>query len=445
MQHSSPIFIDGTTSTSHFLKDESSNDLSPLVCFDNRRARSLGLIPNGKFFYDLKVLLDHQGDLSDLCKKKNVGCADLVSLQKRLKAFLTAAQGAQLSDFEDKIDEVVPLSFQVELLSCRLEKMRALFSLTTHDELAQYEDFFESILNASLVESSGIAIRRDFVEQCVKNCSGEPHERVFMKHMLLCTPANEWLATTKINPRGTRTWRMSTEGGLKCMQIPHGICRQAIASRWLGGKIMTVDFNAADYRCIISAVDDPAMNSVYAGSRDFHSTTCLHLGEDVEKMRDVVKKVTYSVMYGSSFESLVRSARIPVDQLRRLFDRMNVLFAPVSAFRERLFAQAKSDGFVATPLGLKTRLEPGDHTGQVLGLFGQTFSSQKLFQAIDISLKTLAHGQRKSKLIFTVHDELVFDVHPAELDLQDELPREIEDSTKFVVKKKIGENYDEAT
>jgi len=52
---------------------------------------------------------------------------------------------------------------------------------------------------------------------------------------------------------------------------------------------------------------------------------------------------------------------------------------------------------------------------------------------------------RQSRIIFTVHDEIVLDLHPDERELLKNLADAMEVATGFVVKEKEGKSYGEAT
>lgn len=98
-----------------------------------------------------------------------------------------------------------------------------------------------------------------------------------------------------------------------------------------------------------------------------------------------------------------------VQQVKQVMDRK---LRPIADFRRKLAVQARVDGFVMLPSGRKIPVAGDDHDGKIIGLYAQGFSSWVFEQAL---VRVVAYlREKRSKVIFTVHDELDIDMHPEE-------------------------------
>lgn len=104
------------------------------------------------------------------------------------------------------------------------------------------------------------------------------------------------------------------------------------------------------------------------------------------------------------------------------------------------------DGFVELPNGRKIAVPKDAHPGMVLGLYAQSFSSFVFENALQAAARTM-EGMR-SKIIFTVHDELVVDMdhkeHTKDVDIMSSMEHAV-NGYVFKVSIKKGKNYGDAT
>ena len=412
-----------------------------VVCFDARKAFSLGLSKD-RFCYDIKLLYKHDGELSKLVKSKKLNCSqEFFERESVFSAHTRAISEAKMDIQHNSLKDLVPDSVRVPYLRTRMKAISELWYKLTDKDIENYEKMVWPVfLNLLKVEDSKIAIDENFIDQTLKNGCDEVHVRKFLEHTKSLTV--DGFTKTKINPVGSRTWRYRVESGFNCMAIPHGLPRKAVVSRFNDGRIVTLDFNAIDYRCLIKAVNDATLNSIYEGQSDFHSVTAAFL-QDIEDARNVAKKTTYASIYGGSVESLMKLTLLPREKMVSNLRILDEKFRSISEFRKHLAAESRKNGFLITPGGHKVEVFNDDHDGKIIGLFAQTYSSSILNKALDIALSILADC--RSKIIFTVHDEIVIDCHPQELHLMNIVIEEVLKQTGFLMKRKEGKNYDEAT
>lgn len=415
------------------------------VCFDVRKALKLfPALQDHPIVYDVKMLCGHDGELSRLVKTSEIPSKEeYLGLERRFSASTRAISGAKMDVDEIPLRDLVPAEIRGPYMWARVKAIREIFGSLSEEKLEEYrERVWPTFRVVSEVESAGVKIDVLYVESMLKRNDLAVHETKFLRHILGNT--KDGFARTKINPVGTRTWRLGVDGGLNCMAIPHGVCRRAVVSRFEGGSILTLDFNAIDYRCIVTAVDDPDLNAFYLGKRDFHWETAKLFGDPDAKLREQTKKMTYPLIYGGSMDTLQKHTGLPLAELVRRLATLRRHFQGIIVFGEELATVAQQAGFVVTPGGYRVVVSREDHVGKVIGLYAQTYSSSVFMRALKDVLSFLRG--KKSRVVFTVHDEIVVDVHPdEEVDLPGSLQSEMEASTGFVVKRKTGRSYGECT
>lgn len=422
--------------------------ITKFICFDVRNVLQIGS-PGDQVALDVKMLYEHDGSLSSLVKSRRPACKEqFLAAEKIFSAHTRALSGAKVAVDDVPLARLVPEDVLNNYMNLRVTAISELFLNLDYDKIKHFEDsVWPVFIDILKIEQSRIKLDEKYIDSMLKRNDLVQHEAAFFRSAkgLL----KDGFVRTKISPVGSKTARFRSEGGFHAQGIPHGVCRKSVVSRFDGGTIATLDFNAIDYRSLVSIVDDKRLNAMYGKSRDFHTVTARLFTDDVTpELRDLTKKITYSDIYGSSHESLQKQTLLPMVKLVEMLDILSPVFEPITAFRKKLAEQARRDGFVITPGGLRVEVGKDDHDGKIVGLFAQTHSSYMFNKAIHVALPMLETYNgvgAKSRLIFTVHDELVFDMHPDEHGLIEMIQVAIEYITGFVVKIKEGRTYSDAT
>lgn len=245
---------------------------------------------------------------------------------------------------------------------------------------------------------------------------------------------------------GGKTRRIGHKAGsFNTMNIPHGEKRARVTSRFENGSVVSFDFNAIDYRCIVAAV--PKLREIYAGCDDFHNRTVeLLTGKSVvtNDMRDVFKSLTYVYFYGGSVESCQKTTGLSRQNVELLLSLFKSKLSGVEELRDAFWNGSMPE----LPSDMeRPEIELAEHAGARLAYFAQTCSSHAFKVAVVALCERLAESYAKSKLMFTVHDEVLVDCHPDELWLMHVLRTTMENAasecfgTKFAVKMKVGRSY----
>lgn len=392
--------------------------------------------------YDVKVMYEWSSDLPSLVRKvEPAGMGEFLDLDRRCTAYMTAAQEGRVDpEIVKRSRLLIPDDLFWKYAHARHTMAAKLFALKGEVERKAYEKTtYPNLRMIREIEKNGIHIDTKLLQEFLRKKDLAVHERAFMQGTSDRLQEGD-LVFSKITPVGTRTGRFGVESGFPAMAVPHGVCREVITSRFSGGSITTLDFNAIDYRCIVESLGNNGLREFYRGERDFHARTASYIEAD----RDVTKKVTYTHLYGGSKKTLLKQTLLSEEKIDNMLFRLDGLFQSISSAREKMAKAARECGYVFTPSGEKVEVLKDDHDGKVIGLYAQRYSSEVFSRALGLTLDHIRRIQATSRVIFTVHDEIVIDQNGIGT-LCESIAKEIEEKTGFVVKLTRGKNYAEAT
>lgn len=392
-----------------------------------------------QIIYDMKSIYGGEEKLASLVAKKlGERGKEFLALDRTIEAYRRAAKLTKTPR-----DLAVPaelLSRQVELRRDVVQKLADNATFSSGIEWlnqSDYEDRWPFIRALREIELNGIAIDELLVKKTLKLGDGQASMRAIRSMDGLNQGG---FVTTLINPMGSKTGRMRLEGGFNSLAIPHGTARNAIVSRYDGGSIVSFDFNAIDYRCIVNSVGGD-FAKLYAGAQDFHQRTASFVFKEVRPdLRAAIKYLSYIYIYGGSEQTLAEKTGWTQEHVKQVLELLDKKIGPIREFRSKLWMQAQEDKFVEPPGGRRVYVSSDDSEGKVIGLYAQTYSSH-VFEKAVARAQTLLRPL-KSKIIFLVHDELVLDLHPEEENRIEEI-RQTMEPVGHVVRAKKGKNYGE--
>ena len=189
---------------------------------------------------------------------------------------------------------------------------------------------------------------------------------------------------------------------------------------------------------------EPVLIEAYKNNQDVHTVTAKLLFEKEEissEERRVGKTINFGVIYGMGAQKLARSVKITVKESKQFLEKYKQQYSLVFAYLERLKKQAIAKGYVETILGRRRYFELESKTIRDLkGKEPEEINLQELkFSQNDAQiLRSAANSpiqgssadiikiamirlnkiltNYQTKLLLQVHDELVFEVPPSELE-----------------------------
>ncbi len=197
-----------------------------------------------------------------------------------------------------------------------------------------------------------------------------------------------------------------------------------------GHKMLVADYNQIELRVIAHLADDPGLTAAFAGGQDIHTETAARVfgveasGVDVE-MRSKAKMVSYGLAYGMEAFGLGQRLSIPTEEAQVILDAYFEAFPSVRAYMDRVVALARERGYAETAFGRRRpipELNAGNYRVRQAAE-RQAMNAPIQGTAADIfkvALVRLDEALRRhggdSSLILQVHDEVMVEVPPAEVD-----------------------------
>lgn len=176
-----------------------------------------------------------------------------------------------------------------------------------------------------------------------------------------------------------------------------------------GYKLVVADYSQIEPRIIASMSKDPIMVKNYLDGGDIYTTVGDTMGVD----RKAGKVLVLSMAYGVGPDKIARQIGCSTTDARDLLGRFASKFPSVNTYRVRVVAATRSKKFVTTLMGRKRYLPEivSNDFSLRAGAERQAFNTRIQGSAADIMKLAMirAHAMipKESKLLLTVHDELV--------------------------------------
>ncbi|MBX6395254.1 MAG: DNA polymerase I, partial [Alicyclobacillaceae bacterium] len=239
--------------------------------------------------------------------------------------------------------------------------------------------------------------------------------------------------------------------------------RQAFIPSEPGWKMMSADYSQIELRVLAHFSKDPALVQAFRDDLDIHARTAAEVFEVSQdqvtsQMRRQAKAVNFGIIYGISDYGLSQNLGIPRKQAAEFIERYFAKFPRVKLFMEEMVARARRDGYVTTLLG-RRRYVPDIHASNYnVRSFAERTAMNTPIQgsAADIIKRAMVEvdrqmtaGGHRSRMLLQVHDELVFEVPPDEVDAMKALVKTVMESAvpldvPLKVDIHVGDNWYEA-
>ncbi len=208
-----------------------------------------------------------------------------------------------------------------------------------------------------------------------------------------------------------------------------------------GNVWFSADYSQIELRLVADMSHDPAMLEAFAHDQDIHAITASKIyHESLESVtpdqRRKAKTANFGILYGISAFGLSQRLEIPRSEAKMLIDGYFATFPLVREYIDRSVLQARENGYVTTLYGRRRMLPDINSRNAVVRSFSERNAVNAPIQgsAADIIKRAMVAIHRRfeqeglqSKMILQVHDELNFDVVPAELGrVQDIVVHEME-------------------
>ncbi len=245
---------------------------------------------------------------------------------------------------------------------------------------------------------------------------------------------------TTFNQASTTTGRLSsTNPNLQNIPIRTEIGRpvRACFVAEKGARLLSADYSQVELRVLAHVADEAVLKEIFAAGEDVHAATAAEVfgisREEVDLgQRSKAKMVNFGIVYGLTGFGLADRLNIPRKEGEEFVARYLERFPAVRAFREEVVERAQEEGFVRTLMGRRRpipELRSGNPNTRRLGerLAVNTVIQGTAADIIKVAMVrcqlALAEAGTKTRLILQIHDELLFEGPPREMDDAAELVR----------------------
>ena len=227
--------------------------------------------------------------------------------------------------------------------------------------------------------------------------------------------------------------------------------------------LLSADYSQVELRIMAELSGDEAMLEAFQSGTDIHTVTAakvykVELPEVTREMRDQAKTVNFGIIYGISPYGLQQRLNISRQEAAGLISNYFEKYPGVRSYIDDTIRFARQHGYVQTLTGRRRSLREIGSQNFSLRSAAERLAMNSPIQGTAADLLKLAmirvHALLKSggfhtKMLLTVHDELVFDLLRSE---QDDVVPLIEEAMKnalpmkvpLVVETGIGRNWLEA-
>ncbi len=194
--------------------------------------------------------------------------------------------------------------------------------------------------------------------------------------------------------------------------------------------LLTADYSQIELRIMAHLSEDPVLTATFGSGHDFHAATASHVfgvepGQVSGELRSRIKAMNYGLAYGLSAFGLAQQLHITPDEARGLMEEYFQQFGAVRDYLQEVVAQARKDGYTQTLLGRRRYLPDLLSDNRQRREMAERMALNAPIQgsAADVIKVAMLAVERElgerglgSRMLLQVHDELIFEVAPGELD-----------------------------
>jgi len=230
-----------------------------------------------------------------------------------------------------------------------------------------------------------------------------------------------------------------------------------------GWKLVSADYSQVELRILAHYSDDRILIKAFLEDEDIHARTASEVfqvspSEVTDELRRQAKAINFGIIYGMSAFGLSKQLNIGQKMAQTYIDNYFARYKGVKAFTDETLTAAHQSKRTSTLLGRIRLLPDIDSRNRVVRQAAERTAINTPIQGsaadlIKLAMLNVAGAIQEKKLesamLLSVHDELIFEVPPYELDTLQTLVKEImegvwELKVPLKVNLAVGDNWAEA-
>ena len=246
---------------------------------------------------------------------------------------------------------------------------------------------------------------------------------------------------TRFNQTEARTGRLSSDNP-NLQNIPirteMGSKLRAYFVAKPGCVLVDADYSQIELRILAHVTGDAHMQEAFLSGADIHRSTAAKIynirPEDVTpRLRSSAKAINFGIMYGKGAYSLSKDIGVSVKEAEAFLQTYLATFPNIDGYMEKTIADARQCGYVSTLFGRRRALPELNSNNHNIRASGERMARNTPIQgtAADVIKLAMVRVWRRlrdekmeSRLILTVHDELIVEAPEAESEKAAQILRE---------------------
>ncbi|GAA1175424.1 DNA polymerase I [Corynebacterium glaucum] len=225
--------------------------------------------------------------------------------------------------------------------------------------------------------------------------------------------------------------------------------------------LLTADYSQIEMRVMAHLSQDAGLIEAYRAGEDLHNFVGsrvfdVPIDQVTPELRRRVKAMSYGLVYGLSAFGLSNQLNIPAGEAKQIMEAYFERFGGVKRYLDEVVEQARRDGYTSTVFGRRRYLPELTSDNRIARENAERAALNAPIQGtaadiIKVAMIRVDQALRgyASRVLLQVHDELVVEVAPEELDeVQAIVEREMDGAIDLLVPLEVsagtGSNWDEA-
>jgi len=205
-----------------------------------------------------------------------------------------------------------------------------------------------------------------------------------------------------------------------------------------GWSFVSADYSQIELRVLAHYCGDENLCEAFRKDQDIHARVAsqIHsvpLDEVTPAMRRAAKTVNFGVIYGQSSFGLAAQLKIPQDEARTFIQTYFMQFPAIESFLNTVLEFARENGYVSTLFGRRRPISGIRPVQKGQLNLAERMAVNTVIQGSAADLIKLAmlrvyarlkRAELRSRLLLQIHDELLLETPPEEIEAVQEILRE---------------------